>query len=84
MKLLTKSPKITVGANVVFCQQEVRFYQLAVKSTPISPKEQRLHPLVEVLINGREEDRLQRHFYKFQTDCPSLKLGPLHRCHSLV
>lgn len=51
MKLVIESPKKTVGANAVFCQQEVRFYQLAVRSAPTSPKEQRPHPLVEVLID---------------------------------
>lgn len=46
-----KASENTVGANAVFCQQEVRFYQLAVRSAPISPKEQRLYPLVEVLMD---------------------------------
>lgn len=51
MKLVIESPKETVGANAVFCQQEVRFYQLAIRSSPISPKEKRLYPSVEVLID---------------------------------
>lgn len=47
-----------------------------IRSAPRSPREQRLHPSLDALINSKGRKQTMRHFHKSQIDLPSLGGGP--------